>query len=281
MKRGRVRKLVTLAALPFRQREVAADLLRAMRSGDIQKTWRMAYTAAQQPDLGAEKIVSREHRAIWLCVPKAASRSTIAALTRMDPDAELIRDKTIAQICSMYPPVRGYTSFAFIRHPFQRALSLYAEMRFHRQRFEGEHLAPKEERQRHFAKTFYGLAEVDGFDGFCEWLNTPYGSDVFADRHFLSQHLQIRLADGRLPDFIGCVDNIEEDLKRVASQLGMAAPALPMLNTVAGWSPTPAAVEAARVSLCAELNAGNKALLRRRYAEDLKLYQTVNEGETP
>ena len=278
MKRGRGRKLLTLAKVPLRQRQVAAEMARAMLTGSIGQASRMARTAAQKPDLGAEKIVSHRHRALWLCVPKAASRSTIAALTCMDPAAELIRDKTIADVYSMLPQVRSYTSFAFIRHPFDRALSLYAEMRFHCQRFEGDHLTPKVERQHHFAKTFYGLADEDSFDGFCEWLNTPYGSDMFADRHFLSQHLQIRLADGRLPNFIGRVDNIEEDLKRVASRLGMKTPALPMLNTVAGWSPTPAAIASARASLSAELNDRNKALLRQRYAEDLTLYESVAEG---
>lgn len=276
MSRGsRTRKVLTLAAMPLRSREVAGDILGALLGGAFEKAGRMARTAAQTPDLGAEKIVSHNYRALWLCNPKVASRSTIAALLDMDPDAELVRDKTLAEIYSIHPAARTYFSFAFMRHPFDRTLSLYAEMRFHRQRFAGEHLRLKEERQRSFAKTFYGLAEVDSFDSFCQWLDTPYASDRFADRHFLSQHLQIRLPDGRLPDSIGRVDDLDEDLQRIAAHLGMPTPVLPMLNTRAGWAPAPDAVESARASMRTELSARNKALLQKRYAQDMELFETV------
>lgn len=68
----------------------------------------------------------------------------------------------------------------------------------------------------------------------CRWLNTPDGSDAFADRHILSQLVQIRMQSGHLPDFIGRFENINADLDRVAERLGLPTPALPMPNTVAG-----------------------------------------------
>lgn len=222
--------------------------------------------AAQMHDLGAEKIVSRKYRFLWLCNPKVASRSIIAALRCADPDAELIHGKNVSDIYEMYPEVKGYYSFAFIRHPFDRALSFYAETRFRL----------KEQRRQHYRDMFYRLSEVDTFGDCCDWLNTIQGSDLLAERHFLSQHAQIRLPDGRLPDFIGRLENLDNDFRHVATLLGMPASELPMLNTMAGWQPTAAAVKAARADMSACLTERNRALLAKRYAADLDLYSSVS-----
>ena len=232
--------------------------------------------AAQTHDLGAEKIVSRKYRFLWLCNPKAASRSAIAALRCADPDAELIHAKSVSNIYEMYPEVQDYYSFAFIRHPFGRALSFYAEMRFFRERFEGKGRCLKERRHQYYSDMFPRLTEVDNFGGYCEWLNTTQASDMLAERHFLSQHIQIRLPDGRLPDFIGTLENFEDDFERVAAALRMPAPKPPMLNTMAGWQPPASAVKAARADMSACLTERNRALLAKRYAVDLDLYRSVS-----
>lgn len=249
---------------------IAAALLR----GEFKAARGMA--AAQTHDLGAEKIVSRKYRFLWLCNPKVASRSIIDALRRADPYAELIHAKSVSDIYEMYPEVKDYYRFAFIRHPFDRALSFYAEMRFFRERFEGKGRFLKEQRQRRYRDMFPGLTQVDGFDGYCDWLNTPQGSDLLAERHFLSQHIQIRLPDGRLPDFIGALENFDEDFERVAEVLRMPAPKPPMLNTMAGWQPPSSVVRSARSDMSVCLTERNRALLAERYAADLDLYRSVS-----
>ena len=90
----------------------------------------MARTAARKPDIGAEKIISRKYRYLWICNPKVASRSIIAALRNVDTDAEIIDGKSVSEVYALYPELGDYHSFAFIRHPFERALSFYSEMRF-------------------------------------------------------------------------------------------------------------------------------------------------------
>lgn len=222
--------------------------------------------AAQTHDLGAEKIISRKYRFLWLCNPKVASRSIISALRCADPDAELIHAKSVSDIYKMYPEVKDYYSFAFIRHPFDRALSFYAETRFRL----------KEQRRQRYRDMFYRLMEADTFDDCCDWLNTIQGSDLLAERHFLSQHAQIRLPDGRLPDFIGRLENLDNDFKQVAAILRMPTLELPMLNTMAGWQPSAAAVKAARADMSACLTERNRALLAKRYAADLDLYRNVS-----
>lgn len=262
-----LRALGVLASNPL----VARDVAGALSRGAFNDAWRMAYTAQLTPDLGAEKIVSRKYRFLWMCNPKVASRSIISALQEADPDAEIIRDKNVSDVYAKYPEVREYYSFAFIRHPFTRALSFYRELHFSREVYVEQRRHKQEKRQQFFDR-FHGLAETGCFDDYCRWLNTPYGSDAFADRHFLSQHVQIRLEDGRLPDFIGHFENIEADLNWVAEHVNVPVPALPTLNTMAGWQTTPDVLKDVRSEAEVHLTEQNKALLRIRYERDLELW---------
>ena len=261
------KKLAVVVSNPL----VVRDITGALARGAFDAAWRMAHTTSRSPDLGAEKIVSRKYRCLWICNPKVASRSIMSALLCVDPDVEIIQEKRISDVHATYPEVRDYYSFAFIRHPFGRALSFYRELHFAHEYYDEEQRGKKEEKRRKFFDRVYGLTETDGFDDFCRWLNTHYGSDAFAERHFLSQHLQIRLDGVTLPDFIGHFENLETDWHRVTTHLGMPASVLPLLNTIAGWQTTPEALKTVRTAADAYLTDRNKALLRTRYAEDFKL----------
>lgn len=258
----------------------ALDIAALSLRGDFRQARIHAAAAARRAYPSAEKIISREYRFIWICVPKAASRSLMAALLAADPDAEVVKI-SVSDIRRERPETVGFYTFAFVRHPFDRALSLYAETRHFRERFHGEKRRPKEERQRFYESAFPGLAEVETFDDYCEWLNTPYASDDFADVHFLSQRAQIAADDGRLPDFVGTVENIDEDFRRVADSLGMTPPsALPTLNTMAGWNPdSPQALAAARAEMGGLLTERNKALLAKRYADDVELHRAARDRQ--
>lgn len=262
-----LRVLGVLASNPL----VARDVAGALSRGAFNDARRMAYTVHRTPDLGAEKIISRKYRFLWMGNPKVASRSIMSALQEADPDAEIIRDKNVSEVYASYPEARDYYSFAFIRHPFARALSFYREIHFSHGVYVEQRGHKLEKRQRFFDR-FHGLAETGCFDDYCRWLNTPYGSDAFADRHFLSQHVQIRLEDGRLPDFIGHLENIEADLNRVAKHVNVPVPALPTLNTMAGWQTTPDVLNVVRSEAEVHLTEQNKALLRTRYERDLELW---------
>ena len=82
--------------------------------------WALVSTAARRPDRRAEKIVSRRYRFLWICNPKAASRSLIAALRAADPEAVLIRHRTLEQVLARYPEAGAFFRFAFLRHPYHR-----------------------------------------------------------------------------------------------------------------------------------------------------------------
>ena len=272
-----MRQMARISSRPRAALDIAALSLR----GEFRQARIHASAAARRASPSAEKVISREYRFVWLCVPKAASRSLIAALTEADPDAEVVKT-TLADIRRRRPETRGYRSFAFVRRPFDRALSLYAEMRHFRDRFEGSHRQAKEERRLFFENVFPGLAEVDTFDDYCDWLVSPYGSDEFADVHFLSQRPQIETPDGGLPDFVGAVERLDGDFRAACERLGMTPPALPALNTAAGWNPaSPRLVQDARSDLRALLTERNKALLTERYAADIELHRAVLENRAP
>ena len=251
---------------------IAWDLAGAVLRGQFAAAGRMARTAARRPDLGAEKIISRARRYVWLCNPKAASRSIMAALLSVTPDAELFSGKSAAELFALRPEAQSYYCFAFIRHPFTRALSFHAEVHFSGGRYaEAAQRRRKEEKSGGFFRDFHGLAETADFGSYCQWLHTPYASDAVADRHFLSQHVQMRLPDGRLPDFIGRFENLDADFSQVAKHVGFPKPALPLLNTMAGWQTTPSALNAARSTSSDYLTQGNKALLAARYQRDFEV----------
>ena len=224
-------------------------------------------------DLGADKIVSRKHGYVWLCVPKVASRSIKEALRAATPDAEVFNGPSAAQLFALRPEARRYYRFAFVRHPFTRALSFHAELhRFAQHYRSSDKFLHKQEKSRGLFARFHGLADTADFDSYCRWLLTPYASDAVADRHFLSQHAQLGADDdGRPPDFIGRFEHLDADFSQVAEHLGLPKAALPRLNTMAGWQSSPAAVDTARSLSTKQLTAANKALLAARYAEDLKL----------
>ncbi len=267
----RLKQCFTLASVLYHYPDIAGDIGGALLRGQFGKARHTARTVARTPDLRTEKIISRKYRYLWICNPKVASRSIIAALRCADPSAETIYTKSVSEIYARYPEVLDYYSFAFVRHPFDRALSLYSEIYFSPERYQGAQRLHKKEKRQSFFDWCYGLAEVRSFDDYCQWLNTPWGSDACADRHFLSQHVLIRLDDGRLPDFIGRLENITGDLQQVAKRVGMPMPKLPMLNTMAGWQATPDARRAIRSEARAHLTERNKALLRTRYAKDFEL----------
>ena len=195
-----------------------------------------------------------------------------SALLSVTPDAEVFTNMSIGEVFVVRPDARRYHSFAFVRHPYTRALSFYAQLFFSHEAYAAR---PESQwRRRHRNSLFNnhpGLSEITSFDEYCRWLATPYGSDAFADVHYLSQHLHIRLEDGRLPTFVGRFENLDQDFERVVRDLGLPQPKLPVLHTMAGWRPAPAELQAARAAMSELLTEDSKALLRTRYAKDFEV----------
>ena len=259
--------MIAAAALPT----IAKDIARELKRGRLAAARGIARTARRRPDLGAEKIVSREYGYIWLCNPKVASRSIMATLCAITPDAEVFKGHSVARIFALRPETRRYYRFGFVRHPFARALSFHAELhRFAQHWRSGSELAQKREKRDRLCDRCHGLADTIAFDDYCRWLQTPYAADAVADRHFLSQHAQLRGDDGVPLNFIGRFEHLDADFRRVVDRLGLPKAALPKLNATAGWQRLPTARTAAESAAGSCLTPTNKALLAARYAQDLQ-----------
>ena len=236
-------------------RELGALLGEAIAAADDARALALVSTAARKPDLRAEKMVSHRYRFLWICNPKAASRSLIAALRAVDPDAVPIRHRTLEQVLARYPEAGEYFRFAFLRHPVHRTRSFHAD----------KHTLARRDRnaRRWFIDPWHGLRPGMSFAEFCRWLETPCGADAFADRHWLSQSRQIAAADGRMPDFLGRFETLEADWGAVTARLRLPPVPLPHLN----------ASTTGETGQAGEAGCGGEIMeqMRRRYAEDFVL----------
>ena len=233
-------------------RELGALLAAGIAEADDATALALVSTAARKPDLRAEKIVSHRYRFLWICNPKVASRSLIAALRAADPEAVLIRRRTLEQVFARYPEAADFFSFAFLRHPCDRTRSFVAD----------KHGLARHDPDafRWFIEPWHGLRLGMNLAEFCRWLATPCGSDAFADRHWLSQSRQVTGTNGRLPSFLGRYETLEADWRTIGERLGLPPVSLPRLN----------ASSAGPIGE-ADLAAHSAALLRRRYAADFTL----------
>ena len=102
------------------RRELGALLAAAIADGDDATALKLAVTAMRGPDRRAEKILSHRYRFLWICNPKAASRSLIASLLAADPEALLFpRAHTRA---GLRPPPGGEDVFPLrVPAPSRRA----------------------------------------------------------------------------------------------------------------------------------------------------------------
>ena len=241
-------------------RAVATDAGEAFAAGRREDARAMLATLTRIAGRDAEKIVSCRHRYVWICNPKVASRSLIAALLDADPQARLFRQATLAEVYRVLPDARRFTSFAFVRDPFERAHSFFADD------------GPSGGKRGGLLAGRYGVRGDGSFAELCAWLNTPCGADAFADRHWLSQHEILRDEDGRLPDFVGRYERLEADLAEIAARLGMPRPALPALNRSPRAVLAGGEASAAGTLRAAHLNARNRAELGRRYAADFERF---------
>ena len=204
----------------------------------------------------------------------------IEALLQADPAAELVVGRTLKDLFAARPEVRDYYTFAFIRHPCERAFSFFADKHGNLVR-NGDPVAIL-----HFVQPFHGVHEGMTFAEFCRWLDMPFGADAFADRHWLSQHLQIVLPDGSLPDFVGRYERLDDDWKTVMARLGLPQTVLPRRNSPAADHPARRAPDrrddrAAPTSLCRGSTARRLSLGRGRVRGRVRaMYRLAVHAET-
>ena len=267
------RRAARLAALvlPFDRHGVGRDLAGAAWRGGVAGARRVAGALTRPPDF-EETIMSRRLRCVWIRIPKTASESTLAAMLGSDPDCRVFK-MNYAELYELRPEAREWFTFAFVRHPFERALSFWSEIHFAHERY-ADRADVQKRRSDYMFERCYGLSETRDFDDYCRWLRTPYAADSCVDRHVASQSALLAAAAGgrgRPLDFIGRMENLDADWRRVAARIGASIPKPPLAHSAVGWEAAPDAVKATRAARAGFLTERNKALLAARYADDLEL----------
>lgn len=179
-------------------------------------------------DMACLVIISHRFKFIYFGIPKTATRAFMEFFVYRYPerfDIEWYEEQNAhLKALKAYP---DYFKFSFTRNPWARTLSCYKSKIDHK-------VFGKVARLLVFYK---GLRQQMPFSDFCEWLNTKEGSDEFADRHWLSQHVFIEDENGKqFCDFVGKYENLSEDLMRLQEELALPPIKLDQAGFISGSS---------------------------------------------
>ena len=167
-----------------------------------------------------QKLISHKYKFVYLRNPKTGSSTIVDIITQIDPDVINIHgDRQNIQYTvqiNTRDKIKDYYHFTSIRDPYARILSAYKE----------KILDANELKYKYYIEPYYGLYRNISFKDFCEWLNSVYGSDVFADKHWRSQYLNIY--NFNIPfgynlnyNYICKLENLHEDLRRIFIELNV------------------------------------------------------------
>ena len=215
-------------------------------------------------NLKSEKIFSNQHKFIYISVPKAATRSIINALYE-EPEFELGSIKSSDQLVKVFSDKKyiNYYKFCFIRNPWSRVVSCYLD----------KIKNTKNHDQKSIVDMYRGIKRGLNFSNFVEFLISKEGSDKYADRHWLSQHKFITDKNGELlVDFMGKVENLENDWRQVCQKIGLPEVNLPVLNTRQGWKPEETKFIKDQYYYQEFYNKDTKEKIGERYKKDIELF---------
>jgi hypothetical protein len=150
-------------------------------------------------DKKLDVVINHKKKFIFIRMPKVANTSIRKALSTGFPNEVHEIKLQRSDISSKYS---DYFVFSFVRNPFSRIVSCYNNKICFKFRNEVEYLFTQ------FPALFYKMS----FKYFVEFLTTRNGSDLFADRHWLSQYYY--LYDNKmnkLCDYIGKFENLKDD----------------------------------------------------------------------
>lgn len=155
-------------------------------------------------------LILPEQKVVFISIPKTAGTSMHYALNTVDykhPEP-LYYHMGIGQASVLYPQIRQYKSFAFVRNPWDRLVSLYHDFKFNRQNQYSEQITVNPAL----------LSEYNTFEEFCFELPE---SAYFADIHFLPQSHFTHVNNIRRVTEIGKFENINEDFDKIVERFNL------------------------------------------------------------
>jgi len=166
---------------------------------------------ASRPDLKSEKVVLPAYKLLYVAVPKSMTRSMLKQLSKLGDQrgGHTIFEDSLPRLFGKYPEAEDYYTFTVVRNPWSRIASCYKD----------KIAICKPFMQARIINGRPGLRAGMSFQEFVEWLCGDYGSDDFADRHWLSQS-RIMEIEKREYNRIGKIENTEEFISSINADLG-------------------------------------------------------------
>lgn len=187
-------------------------------------------------------IISRKHKFVCNLIPKCATR----ALLRYFVDENDYKAKGVNRDWFTW----GYFRFAFIRNPLARVVSLYLSK------------VKKDE----CSFNDYGLYSYMPFEDFVRVICSQ--DDNTADKHWRSQHTFLNGVD-----FIGTVENMDEDFNTVCGLIGIDNKGLQRYHyTTDDGAHFKTTNSSKFVNFMSYYNSETLELVLDRYEKDLILY---------
>ncbi|WP_171211590.1 sulfotransferase family 2 domain-containing protein [Ruegeria sp. HKCCA5426] len=201
-------------------------------------------------DPRAEKFVLRQQKVLAAPIPKVASRTVQAMFAQASGNAPGHEfDSTPDEIAAGFP---DYFVFSFVRNPWSRVHSCWKD------KIADAVTASK----LSILSRFEGIRPFMPFPEFVEWLDSDYGSDAVADRHWLSQTRHLSTSAGvQICDFVGKIESFDADLDRVESLTGVTFPRIAAQN-----------VKPAAESYHTAFDERTRQIIGRRYGEDIEAF---------
>ncbi len=180
--------------------------------------------------------ISPQHHFVWFRVAKVGS-TTIKAVFRNNHVSMPIRSEQFKFNPNRY---KSYFKFAFVRNPWARVVSCYCQ---------------KVENKNPLWEFYYGECFDKGFDYFIDFIKEK--NLMTADRHI---RLQTALIPVDQVDFIGRLENFDQDFQHVLNILGIGQKNIPKKNpsTHAHYS--------------TYYNERTKEIIAKKYQSDIKAF---------
>lgn len=191
-------------------------------------------------------MIIKEHKAICFYIARVASSSLKIVFKG--------KEKLIAK--NNLQKFDNYFKFTFVRNPYSRLVTSYKDMILFKQSL--THINGMSRNLWKFGDKFWPNM---GFKDFANSVSQI--PDKKADGHFRSQYCFITDKHNRLvPDFIGKIENLEEDYKEICKKIGIKNPLK-----------FPHANKSINKSYKSYYDEETKKIIQKRYFKDFKMFK--------